>query len=254
MALFDIFVALVFGLVVGSFLNVVIYRLPGTSEGEVLHKLSFPASHCSICKSHLKIWHNIPLLSYLLLKGRCGFCHTPISFQYPLVELANAILWMMSVGHWGMHPVAFLWAIFFSYLLTLSVIDIQTTNLPETLTQPLLWIGLIASSFGLIQISLEQAILGAVSGYFSLWFVANIFKRLTGRDAMGDGDFKLLAALGGWLGPLSLIQTFILASLSGALVGIWIRNTNHLKRYGHLTFGPFLAAAGIIQSVFPNYF
>lgn len=255
MSTLDIFFVFVFvfGLIFGSFLNVLIHRLPYAQEGEILDTLSFPSSRCPTCKSQLKIWHNIPLISYFLLKGRCGFCNIKINYQYPIVEIANAFLWMMTVWHWGMQPAALLWAIFLSFLLALSFIDIQTNTLPDALTQPLLWIGLLASCLGLIQIQLEQAIWGASSGYLSLWFVANVFKYFTGKEGMGAGDFKLLAALGGWLGPLALIHLVSLASVSGAIVGIWMQHTNRLERDGYLPFGPFLAAAGVIQAFFPNF-
>ena len=149
----EILLVLALGLVVGSFLNVVVYRLPRMLEGVDDDTLSLPSSHCPACKTPLKVWHNIPLLSYVLLKGRCGFCQAPIHWQYPLVELSNASLWLLSAWHWALQPTAFVWAIWMSLLLVLSVIDWQTTYLPDALTQPLLWLGLLASSFGLIDVS-----------------------------------------------------------------------------------------------------
>jgi len=238
----------VFGLVVGSFLNVVIYRLPRMLEGETHETLSLPASHCPACKTPLKVWHNIPVVSYLLLKGRCGFCQATIHWQYPCVEFTNMCLWLLCLWHWGMHPTALTWAVGLSFLLTLSVIDWQTTYLPDALTQPLLWIGLLASSWGLTEVSLQHAVWGAAAGYGSLWLVATVFQHITGKEGMGAGDFKLLGALGAWLGPFALIPLVLTASVGGALVGIWLQSTQRLERGGYLPFGPFLASAGAVQA------
>ena len=244
----EILLVVVLGLVVGSFLNVVIYRLPRLLEGIETETLSHPSSHCPTCKTPLKIWQNIPLISYVLLKGRCGFCKASINWQYPLVEFANACLWLMCAWHWGMQATAFFWAMCMSLLLALSVIDWQTTYLPDALTQPLLWLGLLAGSLGLIDVSVQHALWGAIAGYGSLWLVATVFERLTGKEGMGAGDFKLLAALGAWLGPFALIPLVLMASVSGALVGIWMQSTHRLERGGYVPFGPFLAAAGAVQA------
>jgi len=244
----EIWWVLALGLAVGSFLNVVIYRLPRMLEGIETETLSLPSSLCPTCKTPLKIWHNIPLISYVLLKGRCGFCKAPIHWQYPLVEFANACLWLMCAWHWGTQPTALFWAIGMSLLLALSVIDWQTTYLPDALTQPLLWLGLLASSWGLLEVSVQHAVWGAVAGYSALWLVATVFQRFTGKEGMGAGDFKLLAALGAWLGPLALIPLVLVASVSGALVGILLQYSQRLERGGYLPFGPFLAAAGAVQA------
>jgi leader peptidase (prepilin peptidase) / N-methyltransferase len=246
----EILLVLALGLVVGSFLNVVVYRLPRMLDGVDDDTLSLPSSHCPACKTPLKVWHKLPLLSYVLLKGRCGFCQAPIHWQYPLVELSNACLWLLCAWHWGLQPTAFVWAICMSLLLALSVIDWQTTYLPDTLTQPLLWLGLLASSFDLIDVSVQHAIWGAVAGYASLWLVATVFELLTGKEGMGAGDFKLLAALGAWLGPFALIPLVLMASVSGALVGIWLQTTRRLEQGGYVPFGPFLAAAGAVQAFY----
>jgi leader peptidase (prepilin peptidase)/N-methyltransferase len=137
-----------------------------------------------------------------------------------------------------------------SFILTLSVIDWQTTYLPDTLTQPLLWLGLLASSFGLTDVLLQQAVWGIFAGYGSLWLVANTFKRVTGKEGMGAGDFKFLAALGAWLGPLALLPLVLIASISGALVGIWMQATQRLEHGGYLPFGPFLALAAIVLAFY----
>jgi len=244
----EILLLLALGLVVGSFLNVVIYRLPRMLEGVDYVSLSLPSSHCPSCKTPLKGWHNIPLLSYFLLKGHCGFCQATIHWQYPLVELSNAFLWLLCAWHWDMQSTAFAWSIGMSLLLALSVIDWQTTYLPDALTQPLLWLGLLASSLGVIDVSVQHAVWGAVAGYGSLWLVATVFERITGKEGMGAGDFKLLAALGAWLGPFALIPLVLIASVSGALVGLWMQSTQRLERGGYVPFGPFLATAGAVQA------
>jgi leader peptidase (prepilin peptidase)/N-methyltransferase len=215
-------------------------------EGVDKATLSFPRSHCPACQTPLKLWHNIPLLSYVLLKGRCGFCQSPISQQYPLVELTNALLWALCAWHWNAPFTALAWAVCMSCLLALSVIDWQTTYLPDALTQPLLWLGLLASSLGWLEVSVQHAVWGAVAGYASLWLVATVFQRFTGKEGMGAGDFKLLAALGAWLGPFALIPLVLMASVGGALVGIWLQSTHRLERGGYVPFGPFLAFAGAV--------
>jgi leader peptidase (prepilin peptidase)/N-methyltransferase len=149
-----------------------------------------------------------------------------------------------------MHPTAFAWAVCMSLLLALSVIDWQTTYLPDALTQPLLWIGLLASSLGLLDVAVQNAVWGAIAGYASLWLVATVFEKLTGKEGMGAGDFKLLACLGAWLGPFALVPLVLMASVSGALVGFWMQSTKRLERGGYVPFGPFLAAAGAVQAFY----
>ena len=140
------------------------------------------------------------------------------------------------------------WAVYISFLLALSVIDWQTTFLPDALTLPMLWLGLLASSLGMLDVSVQHAVWGSIAGYTSLWLVAEAFQRFTGKEGMGAGDFKLLAALGAWLGPFALIPLVLLASVTGALVGIWLQYTGRLERGGYLPFGPFLALAGAVQA------
>jgi len=241
------------GLLIGSFLNVLIHRLPRMilAEPHATHDqepydLCWPASHCPRCNTALKIWHNIPLLSFACLKGRCSFCQQPISRIYPAIEVITGLVWMGCIWHWGFNTTGACWALFTSILLTLSIIDWQTTLLPDDLTQPLVWTGLMASATGWLPLDLHQSVWGAVTGYASLWAVANVFERITGKQGMGAGDFKLLAGLGAWLGPLALIPLIMLASVSGAAVGLLMKLKGQLGEEGYIPFGPFLAIAGVV--------
>ena len=218
--------ALVFGLglVLGSFVNVLIHRLPlmilaaPVSDVDApRYDLSWPASHCPHCHTPLKVWHNIPMLSYVWLKGRCDSCQHAISWQYPLIEIATALIWLACTWHWGLNATGFCWAGFATLLLALSVIDWQTTLLPDDLTQALVWAGLVASAVGWLALPLTQSVWGAVVGYVSLWSIATLFERITGKQGMGAGDFKLLAGLGAWLGPLELLPVVMAASMGEPL-------------------------------------
>jgi leader peptidase (prepilin peptidase)/N-methyltransferase len=242
------------GLLMGSFVNVLIHRLPCMVMADphtqpTRYDLCWPASHCPHCNTPLKIWHNIPVLSYFLLKGRCGYCQQAISLQYPLVEIATALVWVYSLGRWGVAPTGFCWAAFGTVLLALSVIDWQTTLLPDDLTQPLVWGGLIASSMNWSGLPLSQSVWGAVLGYLSLWTIATAFEIITGKQGMGAGDFKLLAGLGAWLGPLALLPVVMLASIGGVLAGLYLKFTHRLRDNAYVPFGPFLAAAGSVVAV-----
>jgi leader peptidase (prepilin peptidase) / N-methyltransferase len=256
----DMALVLGFGLLIGSFVNVLIHRLPrmvmAEFEPEAGHapryNLNWPASHCPHCHTPLKLWHNIPLVSYLWLKGRCGFCKQAISARYPIVELATALIWALCTWHWGSNAAGFCWAIFTTILLALSVIDWQTTLLPDDLTQTLVWGGLIASSMDWVVLPLHQSVWGAVIGYTSLWLIATTFERVTGKQGMGAGDFKFLAGLGAWLGPLGLLPVVMLASFAGAMVGLALKLTHRLGEDGYVPFGPFLALAGAIVAVTGN--
>lgn len=249
--------ALVWGLLIGSFVNVLIHRLPRMIMGEnttdkeaVRYDLCWPASHCPSCRAPLKKTHLIPLLSYVALKGRCGFCQHPIGPRYPIIEATNALIWLTCVWHWGFNPSGISWALFASTLLALAVIDWQTTLLPDDLTQALLWMGMLAAACAWIPVSPTQSILGAAVGYTSLWCVATLFERFTGKQGMGAGDFKFLAALGAWLGPVALVPVVLFASLSGAAVGLYLKWRQRLNEDGHIPFGPFLAAGGMTVAVF----
>lgn len=238
------------GLIMGSFANVLIYRLPrmiAEPRSDATHhpfNLCWPASHCQHCKTTLRFWQNIPLLSFLVLKGRCAHCKTRISIHYPLVEILCAGLWALCAWHWGGGWTALSWSVFATVLLALSVMDWQTQLLPDDLTQGLLWLGLMASTLGWIELPLQQAVWGAAVGYVSLWLVAYVFEKITQKQGMGAGDFKFLAALGAWLGPWALIPLVFLASTAGALTGLGLILARRMQRQDYLPFGPFLAVAG----------
>ncbi len=251
------------GLVVGSFLNVVIHRLPkmmeqqwrrdcqelegALSEEETApYNLNRPASHCPKCGHKIRPWENIPIISWLMLKGRCSQCNTLISPRYPIIEAVTAILSLAVAIHFG-----FTWATLAALLLTwaliaLSVIDFDVQLLPDNITLPFLWLGLLLSLAGVFT-DTSTAIIGAAAGYLSLWSVYQLFKRLTGKEGMGYGDFKLLAMLGAWLGWQYLPQIILLSALVGAVVGILLIVVRGRDRNIPIPFGPYLAAAGWIS-------
>ncbi|HSN34173.1 MAG TPA: A24 family peptidase [Ideonella sp.] len=250
-----------FGLAIGSFLNVVIHRLPlilergwklesaellvVTIEAPAAIGLSRPRSRCPSC-GHAIAWHeNIPLVSYLRLRGRCAGCGTPIAARYPLVEAATATLFALVAWRFGAQPTTLLWCGFGAVLVALAVIDWDTTLLPDNLTLPLLWAGLVAAALGWT-LPLPTALWGAVAGYLSLWAVYWLFKLTTGKEGMGYGDFKLLAALGAWLGWSMVLPIVLGASVIGALVGIGMKLGGALREGRFVPFGPFLAGAGIV--------
>ncbi|MBP8271323.1 MAG: prepilin peptidase [Sphaerotilus sp.] len=256
-----------FGLCIGSFLNVVVHRLPLMMErqwraesAELLGvaatrspgddgsplSLARPRSRCPHC-GHVLRWHeNIPLLGWLKLGGRCSACRTPISKRYPLVEAGCGLLFAAIGWRFGAQPVTLLWCAFAAMLLAMSLIDWDTTLLPDSLTQPLAWAGLIAAAMGWIPLTLSQSLWGAVAGYLSLWSIFWLFKLATGKDGMGAGDFKLLAALGAWLGPSMLLPIVLGASLLGAVVGIGMKLSANLREGRYVPFGPFLAGGGAV--------
>ncbi len=253
--------AVLLGLAVGSFLNVVIHRLPLMLERqwqrEAAHQaglappsedaplnLAVPRSACPRCGHVLALWENQPVLGWLLLRGRCSACGTRISLRYPLVEIATGALFGYAAWRWGVTPAGAAWAAFGAALLALAVIDWNTTLLPDTLTLPLTWGGLVAAALGWSGVPLADALWGAVAGYLSLWTVYQGFKRLTGKEGMGYGDFKLYAALGAWFGWQALIPVILLASITGAGVGIIMKFTGTLREGGYVPFGPFLALGG----------
>lgn len=251
---------LVVGLVVGSFLNVVILRLPIMMQAqwrkdcrELLacepesvsepFNLATPGSHCPSCQTPIKPWHNVPVLGWLILRGRCSYCQSKISSRYPLVELASGIASVVVATQfeWGSElalALVFTWS-----LLCLTLIDWDHQLLPDDITLPLLWLGLMANFWGIFT-DLESAVLGAVLGYGILWSVYWIFKLLTKKEGMGYGDFKLLAALGAWLGWQALPMIILLSSLVGATIGIGLIALKRLQRDQPMPFGPYLAAAG----------
>ncbi|WP_266159666.1 prepilin peptidase [Dyella silvatica] len=253
-------IAGVLGLLVGSFLNVVILRLPermaASWRNEARDVLELEAdqsplppgivrepSHCPHCKHRLSVLDNIPLFGWLLLRGRCRYCKTPISIQYPLVELLSGLLsaamvWKFGFGWPALAGLTFTWT-----LIALAGIDFRTQLLPDQLTYPLLWLGLLLSLLPLFVLP-TAAIIGAAIGYLSLWSVYWLFKLLTGKEGMGYGDFKLLAALGAWMGPTALLPIILLSSLIGALVGGGLIALRKHGREVPMPFGPFIAAAG----------
>jgi leader peptidase (prepilin peptidase) / N-methyltransferase len=253
--------AALFGLMIGSFLNVVIHRLPRMMQAEwesearaVLEQpapggepqrydLWWPRSQCPQCSREIRAWENIPVLSFLLLRGRCPGCATRISWQYPLVELLTAVLFAATIWHFGATAAGLAALLFTGFLIAAAGIDARTTLLPDQLTLPLLWLGLAANNFGLFT-DLESAVIGAMAGYLSLWLVYHGFRLLTGKEGMGYGDFKLLAALGAWLGWQALPMILLLASLVGAIVGITLILLRGRDRNIPIPFGPYLAAAG----------
>ena len=255
-------VAAGFGLLLGSFLNVVILRLPRRLEWEwkrdsremlgepELYDPPPPGivverSHCPHCKHQLSWFENIPVLSWLALRGRCRSCHAPISVQYPLVELLTALLLVACVWRFGFGWQGFGAILLTCFLVALAGIDLKTQLLPDQLTLPLLWLGLIASIDGLY-IPSKRAVVGAIVGYLSLWSVWWLFKQLTGKEGMGHGDFKLLAALGAWVGLQGILPTILLSSIVGAIVGsVWLAAKGK-DRATPIPFGPYLAVAGWI--------
>ncbi|MEK6805898.1 MAG: A24 family peptidase [Pseudomonadota bacterium] len=255
----------VFGLCVGSFLNVVILRLPQMMErawkrearalleqpevSESALSLWQPASTCPTCNTGIKPWHNLPLLSWLLLRGRCAACHAPISVQYPLVELTAALLSVACVWRFGWSPQLAAALIFTWTLLALTVIDLRTQLLPDDLTLPLVWGGLLLS-LGSVFVPVQTAVIGAIAGYLALWLVFQLFRLVTGKEGMGYGDFKLLAALGAWLGWQALPTVILLSSVVGAVVGIGLIVFRGHDRQIPIPFGPYLAVAGWITLMF----
>jgi leader peptidase (prepilin peptidase)/N-methyltransferase len=258
-------IAGVLGLLVGSFLNVVILRLPERMAAgwrqEARDVLEMEAdatplppgivrepSHCPQCKHRLAASDNIPLFSWLLLRGRCRYCKAAISIQYPLVELLSGILSAVIVWKFGPTWVALAGLVFTWTLIALAGIDFRTQLLPDQLTFPLLWLGLLLSLLPMF-VAAPSAIIGAAAGYLSLWSVYWLFKLLTGKEGMGYGDFKLLAALGAWMGPVSLLPIILLSSLIGALVGGSLIALRRHQRELPMPFGPFIAAAGWVWLV-----
>lgn len=257
----------VLGLLIGSFLNVVIYRLPlmlerqwaaecaemsGQAPTETAPPLSLttPRSRCPHCGHQLRWFENIPVLSYLALRGRCSACRAPISARYPLVELLTGALFAFCVHRWGFTASGAAWSGFAAAIVALAFIDWDTTLLPDDITLPLLWGGLIAAALAWTPVSLPNALWGAVAGYVSLWGVYWAFKLATGKEGMGYGDFKLFAALGAWFGWQALVPIILMASVIGAVVGITMKFTTGLREGGYVPFGPFLAGAGLTALVF----
>ena len=262
--------ALVLGLLVGSFLNVVIYRVPEglnrnwkiqakqvldilleQGEGERFNIL-MPPSHCPSCKTAIKPWQNIPILSYVLLKGQCMHCHTAISLRYPLVELLTGLVFSICAWKFGATWTALAAMVFSAYLIAMVFIDADTQLLPDQLTLPLMWSGivfhlaayLLQADWGIT--TLVDSLLGAIVGYLSLWSIFQLFKLVTGKEGMGYGDFKLLAALGAWLG-IGVLPIIIIMS---ALVGLIFAIIMKVAKNQPMPFGPYLAISGWLVLIF----
>jgi len=291
---FDAALAGVLGLLIGSFLNVVIYRTPvmmyrdwladavanlmSSKDAPSLWSLVFgpksvppegleaaadkaataieslppfdltrPASRCGACGHKIHWYQNIPVLSYLFLRGRCASCKTSISPRYPLVELITGALFALCGYRFGLTPTGALWAAFAALLICQFLIDFDTQFLPDSLNYTLLWLGLIGAAMGWTGVALSSAVWGAVFGYLSLWLVYHGYRLVTGKEGMGYGDFKLLAALGAWLGADYLIAIILVSSLVGAVIGLALRFAGKLAHKDiPIAFGPFLAGAGLV--------
>jgi leader peptidase (prepilin peptidase)/N-methyltransferase len=256
--------AIVFGLVIGSFLNVVVHRLPimlerawraeNSDENNeppqndglpVRYNLWVPRSACPHCGHVLSAWENLPVLSYLLLRGRCSACNAPVSLRYPLLEIASAAFAAGALALFGPTLTALAAFGLCAALLAMSAIDIDTHLLPDSMTLPLLWAGIIVNFNGMFA-SLHDAVLGAIFGYLVLWVVYWLFRLVRGVEGMGYGDFKLLAALGAWLGWAALPQIVLIAAVAGAVVGLAATWRGRMRFEEPLPFGPFLAAGGAL--------
>ncbi|MDB5885125.1 MAG: type 4 prepilin peptidase 1, Aspartic peptidase family [Polaromonas sp.] len=257
----------ILGLLIGSFLNVVIYRVPkmmerqwaqecaqlNGSHAEPAEKFNLltPRSRCSSCGHQIRWYENIPVLGYLFLRGKCSACGVRYGIRYPLIELATGCLFAFCALRWGWTPTTLAWCGFCAALLGLAVIDWDTTLLPDDMTLPLMWAGLVAAALQWNSaVSLTDSFWGAVAGYLSLWAVYWAFKLATGKEGMGYGDFKLLAALGAWFGWAALVPMILMASVIGAIAGIAMKFTSGLRAGGYIPFGPFLAGAGFTALVF----
>jgi leader peptidase (prepilin peptidase)/N-methyltransferase len=257
----------VLGLCVGSFLNVVIHRLPQMLEAQwqadaqamlkpdaapapaAALTLSKPASRCPKCGHQIRWFENIPLVSWLVLRGKCSACGTRISVRYPLIELTTGLLFALCGLSFGAQPTTLLWCGFMATLVAAAGIDWDTTLLPDDLTLPLMWAGLAAAALGWLPIPLKESLWGTVAGYLSLWTVYWLFKLTTGKEGMGYGDFKLLAALGAWLGWSMILPVVLASSVIGAIVGIGMKVTGRLREGVYIPFGPFLAGAGLVVAL-----
>jgi leader peptidase (prepilin peptidase)/N-methyltransferase len=255
-------VAAALGLAVGSFLNVVIHRVPKMLEREwreqcawlqgqepetgKAYNLMTPGSACPQCGHSIRWYENVPLLSWLALRGRCAQCQSAIPMRYPLVEALTGILFAAAAWRWGPGgDILWIWALL-AALIALAFIDFDTQLLPDNMTLPLAWLGLVANLGGRF-VPLEEAVLGAVAGYLSLWSVYHLFRLLTGKEGMGFGDFKLLAALGAWMGWKMLLPMVLVASVAGALVGIALILMKGRARDKPIPFGPWLAVGGFVS-------
>jgi leader peptidase (prepilin peptidase)/N-methyltransferase len=257
--------AAIFGLLIGSFLNVVIYRIPKMmqresdnyvaqeSGKELPHtdrfNLMVPRSACPHCGHQITALENIPVISWLVLRGKCSSCKAPISPRYPAIEIVTGLLSAALVWHFGSGPMGLATLVFGWLLVAMTMIDYDTQLLPDDLTYPLLWLGLLVNLDGML-VPLRDAVIGAAAGYLVLWSIYWLFKLATGKEGMGYGDFKLLAALGAWLGWAMLPTIILLSSVVGAIVGISLIVFAKRGRDKPIPFGPYLAAAGLIALLY----
>lgn len=266
---FHLIYAGVLGLLVGSFLNVVILRLPpylmwnwkrdahqflGSSwafEEAQPPGIAVKRSFCPKCHHQLSWWENIPLFSFILLKGKCRSCANPISWQYPLVEAAMGALAVLSVYHFGWNLNGLLAASLAAVLIVCAGIDFRTQLLPDVIVLPMIWIGLLVALTSHGFVSLPQSVIGAVVGYMTLWSIFWLFKIITGKEGMGYGDFKLLAMLGAFFGPLSLVSILLLACVVGSVVGVALLKIK--KESQPFAFGPYLALGGLVYLFAGNW-
>ncbi len=265
----------VLGLLIGSFLNVVIHRVPimmerqWAADGDQYaieaglkpapaagadapatdkterYNLLTPASRCPHCGHAIRWYENIPVLSYIALGGKCSGCKARISPRYPLVELATGALFFLCAWRWGWTVTTAMWCGFSAAIVALAMIDWDTTLLPDDITLPLMWAGLVGAAMQWLTVPLFDSVMGAAAGYVSLWLVYWAFKLVTGKEGMGYGDFKLFAGLGAWFGWSALVPIILMASVIGAIVGILMKLTSGLREGGYVPFGPFLAAGGL---------
>lgn len=266
-------VTFVFSLMIGSFLNVVIYRFPkmleqgwkrecrefladelaksNTDKAEEVMTLSKPSSSCPSCQHKIRFYENIPVISWLVLRGKCSQCRAKISFRYPLVESATAILSVVIAAHYGVTYTTLFLLILTWGLICLTLIDFDHMLLPDQITLPLLWLGLLVNIDGAI-VPLSDSVIGAVAGYMSLFSVFWLFKLLTGKEGMGHGDFKLVAVFGAWIGWQLLPLLILMASAVGAVIGISMMVFKNHQREQAIPFGPYLAIAGWITLLWGN--
>jgi leader peptidase (prepilin peptidase)/N-methyltransferase len=255
----------VFGLLIGSFLNVVILRAPPLLEydwrcqcRELLQLeadgserppgIVYARSKCPECGHNIRAIENIPLVSYLVLRGKCAACKTRISPRYPLVELVTAVLFVLTIWHFGPNLQGLTALFLTAFLIALAGIDVDHQLLPDNMTLPLLWAGIFLS-FWSVHMDLAASVMGAIAGYLALWSIYHLFRLLTGKEGMGYGDFKLLGALGAWMGWHMLPLIILLSSVVGALFGLTLMATGKMKRDKPMPFGPFIAAAGWIALI-----
>ena len=259
----------VFGLILGSFLNVVILRVPPlleydwrcqcqqlldlkADEEEKPPGIVFSRSRCTKCGHSIRASENIPLLSYIMLGGKCSSCKARISPRYPLIELGTAVLFALTIWHFGLNLQGLTALLLTAFLIALAGIDTDHQLLPDNMTLPLMWAGILIS-FWSVHTDLASSVIGAIAGYLVLWSIYHLFRLLTGKEGMGYGDFKLLAALGAWMGWQVLPLIILLSSVVGAVVGLTLMGTGKLKRDKPMPFGPFIAAAGWIALIWGEW-